>query len=60
MAIMELIKNFNFGGIIKMNFINKIVQTLISFGSVKFVLYNDAIDSKVCSIVNHQIIHLSS
>ena len=44
MAVMELIRNFNFGGIIKMNFINKFVQTVISFGSVKFVLYNDAID----------------
>ena len=60
MAIMELIKNFNFGGIIKMNFINKIVQTLISFGSVKFVLCNGIIGWDVWLMVNHQIIHLSS
>ena len=38
---------FNFGVFIKMIFINKIVQTLVSFDSAKFVLCNGIIDWKV-------------
>jgi hypothetical protein len=33
---------FNFGGIIKMNFSNKLVATLVSFVGTKFVLSNGA------------------
>ena len=34
---------FNFGEFIKMNFLNKPIQTIVSFQSIKFVLCNGAI-----------------
>ena len=40
---MEFKFEFNFGGIIKMNFINKIIQSVASFVSTKFVLCNGGI-----------------
>ena len=44
---------FIFGGFIKMNFINKFAQTLVSIVGAKFVLYNGAIGWDVCLIINH-------
>ena len=51
--VLDFSVEFNFGVFIKMNFVNKIVQTLVSFVSTKFVLHNGAIDWKVCWIINH-------
>ena len=44
---------FSFGEIIKMNFINKLVQAMVPFWSIKFVLYDDAIGCVVWSLINH-------
>jgi hypothetical protein len=46
-----------FWGIIKMNFSNKHVVTLVSFVGTKFVLCNGAIGCSVWLIINNQLIH---
>ena len=48
---------FNFGVFIKMIFSNKFVQTLVPFDNTNFVSYNGATGWKVCSLINHQLIH---
>jgi hypothetical protein len=41
--VLERNDGFTFGGIIKMIFINKYAQTMISFIGMKFVLRNGAL-----------------
>ena len=43
MVVLGFSFEFKFEGFIKMNFSNKLVITLVSFVSTKFVLCNDAI-----------------
>ena len=45
---------FNFGEFIKMYFINKLAQALVSFVSTKFVLCNGASGWDDCLLFNHQ------
>ena len=49
---MELSIGFIFEGIIKINFTNKLAQTLVSFVSTKCVLGNDAIGWSVLLKIN--------
>ena len=50
---MEFKFEFSFGGFNKMNFINKIIQSVASFVSTKFVLGNGVIGWEVFLIINH-------
>ena len=53
LSILEISFEFIFGGFIKMYFINKLAQALVSFVSTKFVLCNAANDWDVCLKINH-------
>ena len=50
---MEFKFEFNFGGIIKMNFSNKLASTIVSLIGTKIVLTNGGFGWDVCQLINH-------
>ena len=57
---MEFKFEFNFGGIIKMNFSNKLASTIVSLIGTKIVLTNGSFGWDVCELIDHQLIHQNS